>query len=70
MTQYQVEIIYPSGETELEDYIFDTREEAEEHGMYMCSCYSQGGEILFMSNPGDYPPPDDEADFRIIEIDE
>ena len=69
MTKYRVEMIYPSGETELEDYVFDSREEAEEHGLYMCSCYSQGGEDLHMSNPGDYPNSGDGADFRIIEID-
>lgn len=69
MTQYKVEIIYPDGEREIEDETFDSREEAEDYGQYMYSCCSLGGEILNMSNPGDYPESDDDADYEIIEID-
>lgn len=68
MTKYRIEIIYPDGEREEDDEVFDTEEEAQAHGEYMCSCYSLGGEILNMSNPGDYPLSDDDADFEIIEV--
>ena len=69
MTKYRIDMIYPDGTREEDDEIFDDRESAEEHGAYMCSCYSLGGEILNMSNPGDYPlDDDDDADFEVIEI--
>lgn len=69
MAKYQVEMHYSDGTTELDDEIFDTEQEAEEHGLYLCSCYSLGGEILNMSNPGDYPlDEDDDVDFEVIEV--
>lgn len=37
---------------ELEDEVFDTEEEAEEHALYLVSCTKLGAEILHMSNPG------------------
>ena len=37
-------------EGEEEDDVFDTYEEAEEHALYLVSCYHTGGEILEMSN--------------------
>lgn len=55
---------------ELEDEVFDTQEEAEEHALYLVSCTQLGAEILHMSNPGDYDEDDYEADYEIIEIDE
>ena len=55
---------------ELEDEVFDTEEEAEEHVLYLVSCTKLGAEILHMSNPGDYDEDDYEADYEIIEIDE
>lgn len=59
---------YPSGATEEDDEVFESRSAADDHGMYMVSCYSEGGEILHMSNPGDYPLSDDEADYEVIEV--
>ena len=64
---YKVVMQYPDGTEEL-DEIFETESEAEEHGLYMCSCYSTGEEILHLSNPGDNPLSDDKADYEIIEI--
>lgn len=61
---------YPDGTDEEEDELYDSEEQAEEAGCYGCSCYSQGAEILNMSNPGDYPLDDGECDFEIIEVDE
>jgi len=37
---------------------------------YLVSCYDLGGEILNMSNPGDYPLSEEQADYEIIEVDE
>ena len=68
-SMFKVVMRYPDGTEEEEDEVFETEAEADEHGLYMCSCYKQGGEILNMSNPGDYPlDEDDEADFEIIEV--
>ena len=54
---------------ELEDDIFETESEAEEHALYLSSCTAVGAEILHMSNPGDYDEDYDE-DYEIIEIDD
>ncbi len=67
---YKVEMQYPDGTTEEDDEVFETEAEADEHGLYLVSCYREGGEILHMSNPGDYPLSDEEADFEIIEVDD
>ncbi len=62
---------YPDGTDEEEDTLYDTEDQAEEAGCYGCSCYRLGGEILNLSNPGDYPLDEDgDCDFEIIEIDE
>lgn len=58
---------------EEEDFIFDSREEAEEHALYLCSCTRDGAEILHMSNPGDYDYDEDEyedPEYEIVEIDD
>lgn len=54
---------------ELEDEVFNTEEDAEEHALYLCSCTREGAEILHMSNPGDYDEDDYETDYEIIEED-
>lgn len=61
---------YDDGTSEEDDEVFETEEEAEEHGLYMHSCASLGAEILHMSNPGDYPDDDDDLDYEIIEVDD
>jgi hypothetical protein len=40
-------------------------------GLEQCDNYDVGGEVLHMSNPGDYPlnEDDDEVDFEVIEVD-
>jgi hypothetical protein len=71
MAKYYVEMFYPDGTSEEDDNLFDTEAEAREHGEYLCSCYRTGGEILHMSNPGDYPyNEDDSADFEVYEVDD
>lgn len=55
MAKYQVEMKYSDGITELDDEVFTSKRDAEEHGLYLCGCYRTGCEILNISNPGDYP---------------
>ncbi len=66
---YQVNMIYPSGEEELLDEVFENEKEAYEWGLENMSAYDLGGEILEMSNLGDYPYDEDGegAEFEIIE---
>lgn len=61
---------YPDGTTEEEAEIFDTEDGANEHGMYACSCYSEGAEILNLSNSGDWPLDNEDVDFCIVEIED
>ena len=65
MAKYKVVI-----DGEEDDEVFDTYEDADEHGMYLVSCWNTGAQTLEMSNPGDYPyDPDDEPDYDVIEAD-
>lgn len=58
-------------EGEEQDEVFSSYEEADEYGLYLVSCYHTGGEILEMSNPGDYPyDSTNEPEYEIIETDE
>ena len=65
---YKVVMTYPNGESDEMDEEFETYEEAERYGQERCSDYSLGGEILNMSNPGDYPLEDEDADYDVIEV--
>ena len=64
---YKVIIIYPDGEREELDEVFSSRADAEYAGQYNCDCYSQGNEIMNLSNPGDYPLDNEEAEYEVIE---
>ena len=70
MTKYKVVMIYRNGSVrEEDDELFDTYDEADDAGLYYCSCYKTGGEILHLSNPGDYPYSEDEdVGFEVIEV--
>lgn len=71
MSKYRVELCFSDGDIEEDDEIFETEAEAEEHGLYLCSCYHTGQEVLYLSDPIDNPiDEDDDVDFEIIEIDE
>jgi hypothetical protein len=61
---------YPDGTKEEEDEVFETEEEARAYGLEQCSNYVAGGEVLHMSNRGDYPlrEEDDDVDFDVIEV--
>jgi len=65
---FKVAMNYSDGTREDDDEIFETESEAEEHGLYLCSCYHSGAETLNLSNPGDYPLDDDDVDFDVIEV--
>ncbi len=53
---------------EEQDEVFDTYEEAEDYAHDLVGTYHEGGEILELSNPGDYPyDPEVEPDYEIIE---
>ena len=70
MSLFGVLMKYSDGTEEEIDEVFESEEEAEEYASYAASCYKIGGEILEMSNMGDYPfDEDDEADYEIFEID-
>lgn len=64
--KFQVKLIYPDGETDLDDEIFDDYDDAVEHGLYLCSCYSLGGEQFYLSNPGDYPLDNRKARYKVV----
>ncbi|MDZ4044566.1 MAG: hypothetical protein U1E32_02150 [Rhodoglobus sp.] len=52
-----------------DDEFFDTREEAEEYALVQISNYHTGGEVLHLSNPGDYPEGDGEdPEYEITEV--
>ena len=68
--KYKVVMRYPDGVEEEEDELYDSEEQAEEAGLYSCSCYREGGEVLSLSNPGDYPLDEDsDCDFEVIGVD-
>ena len=74
MTKYKVIFTFPNGNTEEDDDgPYDSIEEANDAALQWISDYDTGGEVLNLSNPGDYPYDPDEAgqiDFDIIEIEE
>ncbi len=56
-------------EGEPQDELYDTYEEAEEAGLYMCGCADLGAETLHLSNPGDYDyDENDEYEFKVEKI--
>lgn len=70
--KYKVLYHFPDGTSEEEDELYDSREEAEEVGLYGCGCYAEGAEILNLSNPGDYPldGAEDDCEFEVLEVDD
>lgn len=70
MAKYKIIMKFSDGSEEEQDEVFDTESEAEDYANYLCGCVSTGAEILHMSNPGDYPDEDDDADYEIIEVDD
>ena len=58
---------FSDGQVEKMDTVFDTYESAAEAGEYYCECFKVGGELLNMSNPGDYPLYDEKCEYDVIE---
>ena len=65
---FKVVTIASDGTREEDDEVFETEAEADEYGQKLCSDYSQGGDVLHMHNPGDYPDTGDEIDYEVIEV--
>lgn len=69
--KYKVVMHYPDGEDEEFGEVYDSEKEANDAGLDTCACYREGGEILYLSNPGDYPFGEtDDCDYEVIEVDE
>ena len=64
---FKVVVHYPDGSKEEEDEVFESEAEAEEYGLEQVNNYRVGGEVLHMSNMGDYPLSGDAA-FEVIEV--
>ena len=65
MSKYKIIYHWSDGTDDEDDNYgeyYGSEEEAYEAGMYGLSCAKLGGEILEMSNPGDYPY--DESDYE------
>lgn len=69
---YKLVFHYPDGTIEEEDELYETEDQADEAGLYGCSCFNEGGEVLHLSNPGEYPNDsiESECDYEIIEVDD
>ena len=76
MSKYKVVMTFPDGEVidsyeeDGEEGVFDTEQEAEDYFTECMSNYKVGGEVLHLSNPGDYPLEmvEQEPDYDIVEI--
>lgn len=74
MSKYKVIYHWSDGAVEEDDnygQYWSSEDEADEAGLYGLSCAKQGGAILEMSNPGDYPfnESDYEDDwFEVVEV--
>ena len=77
MGKYKYILTYDNGEVfdSMEEYgdddyegTFATRAEAKRAALYAVKCYHEGGEILNMNNPGDYPYDEDDDDSDDVEI--
>lgn len=75
-TQYKIIMTFPDGEVidsreeDDDEGVFDTIEEAEEYFLEWMNNYRVGGEVLHLSNPGDYPLEvvEQEPEYEIHEI--
>jgi len=66
---FKVVMTYSDGDREELDDVFETESEAEAFGLEQVSNFDAGGEVLHLSNPGDYPAPDEgvQADYEVVE---
>ena len=64
---YKVILHFPDGTDEELSEEFSTRSAAKAEAEYQIGCYDLGGDILNMSNPGDYSGDNGEMSFEIVE---
>lgn len=75
MTKYKY-VIYLNGSQIMDSYdddreLYDDYDSAVDAALYAISCYHTGGEILQLSNPGDYEyDPSEEPDYDIEEVED
>ena len=67
MEKYTVTIHFPTYDYDL-DGEFDSEEEAADAACEAISAWEVGGEVLNMSNPGDYPYDEDDANNITFDI--
>ena len=73
MTKYKF-ILTLNGEQIMDSYedegnLYDCEEDAIDAALYNIGCYHSGGEILELSNPGDYPYDESlEPEYEIEEV--
>lgn len=76
MAKYKIIYNWSDGSNDEDDNygaFYESEEAAEEAAIYGLSCAKQGGEILEMSNPGDYPFNEgdyEEDDFEIVKVED
>ena len=72
MAKYKFVLYYPDGtefDSTEDDLVFGDEESAADMALYYISCYHTGGEILHLSNPGDYDDTSgDTVDYEVFEI--
>ncbi len=68
--KYKYKLIYPDGEEEISDDVFDSEEDAIEAAQYSCSCFRTGGEIMSLMGDRDEDIIEGDCDYEIIEIDD
>ena len=69
---FKVVMTYSDGDREDLDEVFETESEAAAFGSEQVSNFRAGGEVLHLSNPGDYPAPDEglTADYEVVEVED
>lgn len=74
MAKYKFVLYYPDGtefDSTEDDLLYDDEQSAADMALYYISCYKTGGEILHLSNPGDYDEvSSDDVDYEVFEVDD
>lgn len=67
---YTYKLLYPNGEEDLSEEIFDTEQEAEDAALYDCSCFRTGGEIMALMGDRDEDIIEGDCEYEIIDLDD
>lgn len=62
---FKFRLTFSDGDMEESEEAYETSEAAENGALEWLSGYDQGGEDLYLSNPGDYPDPEEAEDVEI-----